>query len=62
MGLKFTGESLKNSRICSRHFTPESYQELSTHRLRGDALLILFPVGRPIQDSQEVVDAGKKGV
>lgn len=46
MGLKFTGESLRNFQICSRHFTPDSYRDPNTYKLRADAVPTLFSMSQ----------------
>ncbi|KAL1488946.1 hypothetical protein ABEB36_014730 [Hypothenemus hampei] len=33
MGIKFTGTSLRNYRICSRHFSQQCYKNLLTYEL-----------------------------
>ncbi|KAJ8932096.1 hypothetical protein NQ314_014945, partial [Rhamnusium bicolor] len=43
MGIHYTEETLQNYRICSRHFTVESYVDLSSHRLTRNAVPTLFP-------------------
>jgi hypothetical protein len=39
MGMKFIGDSMRNYRICSRHFTPDSY--IGT-KLRANAIPTLL--------------------
>ncbi|KAL1516359.1 hypothetical protein ABEB36_000278 [Hypothenemus hampei] len=37
MGIKFTGTSLRNYRICSRHFSKQCYKNLLTYELHQEA-------------------------
>lgn len=48
MGMKFCGETLRNFRICSRHFTIESYRATDKKQLRSDAVPTLFPMSEPV--------------
>lgn len=38
MGIKYSGDSLRNYRICNKHFTSESYIDLIGYKLRNDAV------------------------
>ncbi|KAL1494719.1 hypothetical protein ABEB36_010270 [Hypothenemus hampei] len=42
MGIQFVGTSLRNYRICNRHFNVDSYKNLTSHELRLDAIPTLF--------------------
>lgn len=53
MGFPFTGEPIKNKRICSNHFTADAYLNLVTRRLRKDAVPIPF-VGGPSTSTAHV--------
>ncbi|XP_044753623.1 uncharacterized protein LOC123313026 [Coccinella septempunctata] len=42
LGMRFMGENLRNYRICSKHFTLESYTDSINHRLLRDAVPMQF--------------------
>lgn len=46
LGFKYTGQSLKNRRICSNHFSSDAYINRATYQLRRDAVPNPF-VGTP---------------
>ncbi|KAJ8965084.1 hypothetical protein NQ317_016114 [Molorchus minor] len=58
MGMCYTGETLKNFRICSRHFTDNSYVDLPNRKLARSAVPTLFSC----QAQQTQVRSGTQNV
>lgn len=46
MGMKFTEATLRHRRICSRHFTVQSYRDPGSNKLRPDAIPTLFSISQ----------------
>lgn len=47
LGFKFTGESLKNRKICNKHFARDAYIDVVSYKLYRDATPTLFVTTEP---------------